>query len=310
MSKKEHVLFESHIVELFNDCKGLTWKGTYYEEINAFKPRNNGGGGECKTDIYVSLMRNGHELDSIKISAKLSNADFIGNKLNIQDAKNLLGDDWSSVLHRYIKSISSRFLASSVLEKKIYGGVKDVYFLLGWKLEISNKDRNLAVQLNLPKIDIVNKIYRGFGQPINRLNALDPDKNIIVDSGIADYLLEGTRADFSTAKDITDKLESFLEYDPPPVYLIFTANNYRVIADKSDGPRTLAVAIDWQTNSDNTKLNPIMIFDKPLVYTGQNDMLPVLQSSLAKLNIDLNSITSETIDNCNIDWLQAPKPTT
>lgn len=310
MSKKEHTLFENHIIKLFNDCEGLSWKGTQYDEVKAFKPGKNGGGGECKTDIYVSLMRNGSELDSIKISAKLSNADFLGNKLNVHDAENLFGDEWGSVLQRYTNSLSSKFLASSVLEKKISKGVKDIYFLLGWKLEISNKNnRNLVVQLNLPKKDIVNKVYRGVGQPINRLNGVDPEKNIIIDSGIADYLLEGDRENFKTAKDVTDKLQSFLEYDPPPVYLIFTANNYRVIAKKADGPRALAVSIDWNTNGNDTKLAPVPIFNNPLLKTGQNDVLPVLKASLEKLDIDLESITSETIDDCDIDWLQSPTPT-
>ncbi|MGP5374268.1 hypothetical protein ACTXLO_14355 [Psychrobacter alimentarius] len=304
MSEKEHVLFEKHIVNLFNDCEELYWKGVRYDEIKAFKPRTNGGNGECKTDIYVSLMASGHELESIKISAKLNNADFLGNKLSIDDAKNLFGSSWSSTLQRYTNSLSPMFLESEVLTKKTYRGVKDVYFLLGWKLEISNKNnRSLVVQLNLPKRDIVNKVYRGFGQPTNRLNAVDPEKNIIINSGIADYLLEGSRTDLTTVETVINKLESFLEYDPPPVYLIFTANNYRVIAKKADGPRTLAVSIDWQTNDEDTKLVPIIVFNNPLAKTGQNDVLPVLKSSLEKLNIDLEAITSETVDSFSIDWL-------
>ncbi len=94
-------------------------------------------------------------------------------------------------------------------------------------------------------------------------------------------------------KDLINKLQDLRTYQSPQLYMAFTANNYRLVADKADGARTLAVAIKW--SHQNGKLHPTFIFDEPLTYKGETHMQPHIKSALFSLNA--NNFSTLNISN-------------
>lgn len=282
---------EQHVINAFNNCGSLTWKGSVYSEIRAFKPTTSSG--ECRTDTYVSLMNAGVEVDVIKISIKKNDAEFMANKLTAQDAESLLGSDWSAILRESINSIRNEFINKKVFFLKPKGDPTDINFTLGWKLEIANKPRTLSAPLALSKRETADKIFRGTGQPDYRKHAFINGQTVL-NSGIADYLLEGNEGSFIDAQSILNSLQDLSNYIPSDIYLIFTANNYRIKANKADGPRTLAVCISWEV--EGNQIRPRFIFDQPLVYKGETNMMPILKHSLETVNAPINLPMNNSVD--------------
>lgn len=272
---------EDQIIKLFNNTNSLSWNGIIYDKIKACKPSSQGGG-ECKTDIFVSLTSsiNNNLQENLKISVKKTNAEFYGNKLTADVALTLLGPNWQTILIRSINPIVSRFQSQTIVYTKPKNNPTDAYFTLGWKLEITDKPRTLSAPLIIPNKEIVDNVYRGTNQSVRKKNA-SVFGVILTDAGIADYLYKGDIS--STAQEIVNKLQDLRNYQSPQLYMAFTANNYRLVADKADGPRSLAIAIRW--SHQNGKLHPTYIFDKPLTYKGETDMQPHIKSALAALNI-------------------------
>lgn len=273
---------EDQIVELFNNTSSLVWKGITYDQIKACKPSPQGGG-ECKTDVFVSLNSsiNRNLQENIKISVKQDNAEFYGNKLTADAALTLLGLNWKTILVNSIQLLIPSFEAQTIVYTKPRRNPTDAYFTLGWKLEITDKPRKLSSPLLLTNQEMIDNVYRGLNQPIGKKDAYVFGINL-KDSGIADYLYKGNI--MGTAQDIINKLIELNTYQSPPLYMAFTANNYRLVADKADGPRSLAVAIRW--SYQNGKLFPTYIFDQPLTYKGEIDMQPHIKSALRVLNSD------------------------
>lgn len=273
---------EDQIIKLFNNTTSLSWNGIIYDQIKACKPSLQGGG-ECKTDIFVLLnsSKNSNLQENLKISVKKSNAEFYGNKLTEVAAQTLLGPNWQTILIRSINPIISRFQSQPIVYTKPKNNPTDAYFTLGWKLEITDKPRLLSTPLIISNKEIVDNVYRGTNQPVGKKNAYVFGE-ILIDAGIADYLYKGEIT--STSQEIVNKLQDLRSYQSPQLYLAFTANNYRVNADKADGPRSLAIAIKW--SHQNGKLHPTYIFDKPLTYKGETDMQPHIKSALKALNSD------------------------
>lgn len=286
---------EQHVINAFNNCESLVWKGRVYSEIRASKPTTSSG--ECRTDAYVSLMNAGLEVDAIKISIKKNDAEFMANKLTAQDAESLLGSDWSAILRNSINSIRNEFINKKVFFPKPKGDPTDINFTLGWKLEIANKPRTLSAPLALSKRETADKIFRGTGQPDYRKHAFINGQTVL-NSGIADYLLEGNKVSFIDAQSIVNSLQDLSNYIPSDIYLIFTANNYRIKANKADGPRTLAVCISWEV--EGNQIRPRFIFDHPLVYKGETDMMPILKHSLNAVNAPINLPMNNSVDINNM----------
>lgn len=280
--QRDYNKYEFHIINLFNQCKNLTWKGKVFNKISACKPRSQGGGGEPKTDVYIFLESDQHEhKEEIKISLKQNNSEFLANKLTAVVAEDLLGSDWSNIIQTSVNSIKQDFLQTKIVYLKEQNGREDAYFTLGWKLEVTNKPRKLSSKLDLPSSQIVDIIYRGMNQPINKKNAIvfDNAKN---NSGVAEYLLEGHILLHSNVETVIKDLKCLDGYIPNDIYLVFTANNYRLLADKADGPRALAVAIKW--NIDQYRLKPEFIFNNPLMLKGETDMMPIIKLCLEYLD--------------------------
>lgn len=286
---KSYILYETHIVNLFNQCENLIWQGNFFDKVSACKPRSQrliagqGSGGEPKTDVYVLLENIGTGLkEIIKISVKQDNAEFFANKLTATVAEDLLGCDWKNILIKNINLIQEHFTRQKITYFKNIRGVKDAFFTLGWKLEIINKRRKLSVPLILDQEEVIQLIYKGVNQPDSKRNAIVFDK-VEENSGIADYLLKGDIKKHQTVESIIKDLKFLDSYTPENLHLAFTANNYRFKANKADGDRHLVVSINWEVKEG--RLKPNFDFSNPLCFTGQKDKMPLIKSCLSELGI-------------------------
>lgn len=277
---------EDYIVELFNNIdKPIVWKGKYFNVTASCKPRPQRGGGECKTDVYV-LLNNTEEgtSDEIKISVKKDDAEFLANKLTASVAEDLLGSNWSNILIDSIRPIRNKFMPpTELVYLKTVKGDTDAYFTLGWKLEVTDKHRALSAKLNLSNNEIIKIIFKGENQPVEKKNALVFEGTAQANSGIAEYLLKGSQDKYPDAQSVIDDLIYLDTYDAGDIYLAFTANNYRITANKADGPRALVVAVRWTV--ENNRLSPEFIFNEPLIFQGERDMMPSIKLCLVELGI-------------------------
>lgn len=284
---KTYGSYEKRIIELFNKSEEITWNGKIFNKISACKPKGQGKGGEPKTDVYVLLENTlSNDQDSIKISVKKNNSEFLANKLTMDAAKSILGDDWENIVLQAIESLKYKFEAQDLVYLKVVnkkeGPYEDAYFTLGWKLEITNKERELSIPFTADKKLITQVVYKGINQPYKMRDAVVFGA-IKENSGIAEYLLEGSEDTHTTVESILYDLQRLDDYIPENIHIIFTANNYRFKANKADGPRTLAVAIKWIVSDG--RLKPHFLFDVPLKVKGETDMMPIVKSCLEQLNI-------------------------
>lgn len=282
-----HGDFEKQLMSYFNNCNVLDWNNRTYNEILAFKPCTPGRGGECRTDIYVSLRYMGEELDSIKISVKKLNYEFLVNKLRAEDAESILGSEWSSIVSTATESIQTLFEAENTIQPTPVRNPTNIRFQLGWKLEIANRERALSHILELTPTDVINKVYRGTTQLQCRRHA-KIGNSIIQNSGVADYLLVGDVDEFPNAQSAINALTNLsTDFTPPVVYMIFTGHSYNLKDDKVDGNRSLAVAIEWSADSGNLVQN--FIYQTPLEQTGESNMMPLIRNALNAIGIDSDS---------------------
>lgn len=283
---KSYRALEDYIVELFNNInKPIVWRGRSFNMVAACKPRPQRGGGECKTDVYV-LVKNTENgtSDEIKISVKKDDAEFLANKLTASVAEDLLGFNWSSILIDSIRPIRHKFMPpTELVYLKTVKENTDAFFTLGWKLEVTDKHRNLSAKLNLHNDEIIKIIFKGENQPIEKKHSLTFGNVIEHNSGIAEYLLKGNQDKYPDAQSVIDDLIDLDTYNAGDIYLAFTANNYRITANKADGARTLVVAVRWTV--ENNRLSPEFIFDSPLIFQGERDMMPSIKLCLVELGI-------------------------
>ncbi len=71
MSKKAYSKPEEHIIKTFQNQRIFAYHDKLYELLVAGKPRPQGSGGECKTDVYVAARQQESEaVVEFKISVK------------------------------------------------------------------------------------------------------------------------------------------------------------------------------------------------------------------------------------------------
>lgn len=281
---------EQHIIDIFNRAKNIEifWKGAIYNQFAAYKPTV--AKGECKTDIYIQLSHTEYPRNEvIKISVKKEDAEFLVNKMKADHAEALLGANWRSILISSINEIQDLFMSKEICFVK--EGVLN--FTLGWKLEITNKQRTLSTPLLLTKMDIIDNVYRGLNQDISKRNAL-VGGTIVESSGIADYLLTGNIRDFDNIEDVLNRLVvlDLENFEPPALYLVFTANNYRFNENKTDGNRHLAVGINWEYNPNKDVFIANFIFNDPLNLSGN-----VPYKNQVDAAMDLYGVSMENLAN-------------
>jgi len=281
MPKKYYGKLEEHIINTFQNERIFAYQGKLYELLVAGKPRPQGGG-ECKTDVYVAAKQ--QHTDRIlewKISVKSEESqEFQGNKLTSDDAEAYFGEDWENIVIEATTSLQGAFENRVLLYASGKYPVKPNSITVGWKLEIASKPRALSVQVPLTDREIRDYVYKGLNQSIWKQNSY-VNGHIIEGSGVADYLLVSKIENISSVEDVFEQMVYIDDAWLEDTYLIFTANNYRTDVDKADGPRALAVRIEWQCQ--NNKLVPFFYYNHPLMYTGERDMSPLVKRALQEL---------------------------
>lgn len=281
MSRKNYGLLEDHIISTFKKDRFFTYYGRICEVLEAGKPRPQSAGGECKTDVFVraKTQDTGKEFD-LKISVKNMNKEFMGNKLKKEDVEAYLGADWEKILIQATTSIKDSFENRALMYASGHHPVKPNSVTVGWKLEIADRPRALSVPIPLNNRQIRDYVYKGTNLTWDKKDSI-VNGRVIPNSGVADYLIITSIEDIKTSNDVIEQMESIDDADIGDTYFIFTANNYRTDVQSADGPRSLAVRIEWEVH--NGRMIPIFHYDKPLQYTGEKDMAPLVRRALQYL---------------------------
>lgn len=279
MSKKKYSELEQKVINIFKKEGIFKFNNIYYSVVNVGKPTTKRG--ECKTDVYVSGKSSTDELIEVKISVKTeSSNEFQENKCTDVKMESYFGEGWKDIIIEASKSISTRFEDLPLIYVSGKHPTKPNSITLGWKLEITTKERNLCAPAPLTGEEIKNFVFKGTNLSVDKKNAYVCN-NIIMNSGVADYLLITELDKINCTNDIIEQMQLIDNITPPKCYLTFTANNYRTKEDKADGKRALAVYINWKCVDG--KLIPEFNYDKPLCYTGEEDMKPILLKALKDL---------------------------
>ncbi|MEG2869747.1 MAG: hypothetical protein RR894_18605 [Terrisporobacter sp.] len=279
MAKKKYSELEQKVINVFKEDGGFNFNNNYYSVIKVDKPTTKKG--ECKTDVYVSGKSSTNELIELKISVKTENSnEFQENKCTDIKMESYFGENWENIIKKASKSISTRFEKLPLIYVSGKYPTKPNSITLGWKLEITTKERNLCAPAPLTDKEIKEFVFKGTNLSIDKKNAYVCN-DIIVNSGVADYLLITKLNKINSTSDVINQMQLIDNITPPKCYLTFTANNYRTKEDTADGKRALAVYINWKCV--NNKLIPEINYDKPLNYTGEEDMKPLLLKALKTL---------------------------
>lgn len=281
MPRRAYGELEQHIIETMQRNRLFEYQHRLYELLNVGKPRPQGNG-ECKTDVYIELgERDTGRRREFKISVKTDGAqEFQENKVSAERAEAYFGEDWQDIIIESTNTLRTSFENRILLYASGAYPTKPNSITLGWKLEIANKPRALSVRAPLTDREVRDYVYKGVNQSRNKRDAV-VNGRVIPGSGVADYLLVTTINRIRSAQDVLSQMVSIDDADIEDTYLIFTANNYRTDVDKADGPRPLAVRIEWRVH--NGRLVPTFRYDEPLMYTGERDMAPLVKYALQLL---------------------------
>jgi len=256
----KHGNTERHILSLFKESAKFSFKDQEYSILKIGKPTPRSG--ECKTDIYILAIDNNSNKKEFKISIKQNNADFLENKMTIERAKKIFGEDASNLLMRSTEKIKCAFENDFLINLAKYKRTEPNCIKIGWKFELVNKisgEKSSLLELSREqKIDI----YAGTNLSIEKRNS-KVNYEVIEDSGVANYILEV----HSLIEDLNFYLDKMLEIEEfaeqQNIYFACKAINYRVNFDKWDGNRPLAVYCNWFIN-DYNKLDVEIIYNNPL----------------------------------------------
>ncbi len=293
VAKKKYRKLEDHIIETFRKDRLFEYQKRVYEVILAEKPSTQGSG-ECKTDVFVRMQEVAtKEIEDIKISVKMKEKnEFQENKLTPEKIEAYFGSNWSEIVIQSAMQLKKEFENRILLYASGRYPIKPNSITVGWKLEIANKPRTLSVKVPLSEQKIRDYVYKGTNQSEYKKNAY-VDGMIIDEAGVADYLLVTDIEEIQSSADVLQRMKKIDEMDVGELYFIFTANNYRTDVDKADGPRSLAVRIEWECRKN--KLYPVFYYDNPLMYTGEKDMAPLVKRALQQIGkSNISEINPET----------------
>lgn len=302
---KGYSKLEQKIINVFKKDQIFNYLGETYNVITVDKPRPIKG--ECKTDVYIAAENiKNKQVIEVKLSVKKeSNSEFLENKINEERAFNIFGENWKHIFINQIRKIYDRFANRPLiyLEKDYPTQANSI--TLGWKAEISSRNRELAVELPLNKVEINKYILKGENLVKEKKDSF-VDGNVIQNSGVADYIIYTEEKLISSAQYIIDNMKKIDEFEIENAYLIFTANNYRPLDDieydgKTDSDRTLALAVKWTI--ENERLTPEFLINEPLKYNGRTHMKPFLIDCLKKIGKDRPTLFDLKNDLSSISYV-------
>lgn len=254
---------EKHVLNQFPEGSVFQWNNKNWEVIDSDKPRVQRGGGEGKTDVYIMLESEDGEEKEIKISIKKNNADFLENKLSAKRMQQLYGDTWSTDIQEDVDA-----LAEKIRKSQDINPVQEDKITLGYRLDFTNKNsRYLSSDRQIPNA-VKKEILSGAGLDENKRDSV-VNGDVIVNSGIANYMLLGNAEDFNSPQDVMDNIISIDDYVDEgnvPMYLIAAAVNYRQ-GGKYESARPLAIRFNHTVDS-NGKIQSEIVTNNPLETTS------------------------------------------
>lgn len=256
---------EHDITNLFPVGQKFNYDGHQYIVIKSGKPKPPRG--ECKTDTYVLAKDESGSEREFKISIKQPNAEFLENKMKLERAKEIFGDNAQNIISKALEPIKTNFEEDKFVCVKKYKRSAAKTIKLGWKFELLKKDGGRkAGKIELTEDQKWN-IYAGTNLSKEKKDCKVNDE-IIQNSGVANMFLIAAPGD-NTLDVILPKLitmEEFIRKAPSTVYFACKALNYRLEDGKWDGDRPLAVYVQWDVVDG--KLEGKLVMDKPLEVKG------------------------------------------
>ncbi len=278
---------EKKICELFTQGTVFDYNGVRYTvSSSAAKPTTKKG--ECKTDVYIPTTFDGGE-KTFKISVKQTNADFLENKITYERAKEILGPDVDQILIKAIEGLKEKFNQVNLVYFDTGDHTEAKSIKLGWKFELVNVlSGNLSGKIDLTKEQKID-VYSGSNLPEEKKDATIGNLTV-KNSGVADYIMVVDPHVQLTVDYCVQQMQTIVDYvNGKDIYFACKALNYRATVNKWDGPRSLAVYVDW--NIIDGKLHGKLIFDQPLQKKGA-EMGEKLQSLLRTLKINASNFSS------------------
>lgn len=272
---------EVDIQAKFKPGTNFIFKQTDYTVLISGKPSPSKG--ECKTDLYILAENKNGKTIEIKVSIKQHNADFLENKMSLERAIQIFGDDAQSTIEKSILKIKQSFLNDFLVTFNKYGKTEAKTLKIGWKFELLNKGGGDKCGLLQLTDDQKLNVYAGTNLTIDKKNSKVNGLEI-VDSGIANYIFELEDGKIYSSQTIIDNLQDMNNFVVGKnIYFACKAINYRVTADKWDGNRPLSVYVNWSIVND--QLLAKIMFSNPLG-SSANDIGNNIKSLLKILKID------------------------
>ncbi len=278
---------EKKICELFTQGTVFDYNGVRYTvSSSAAKPTTKKG--ECKTDVYIPTTFDGGE-KVFKVSVKQTNADFLENEVTYQRAKEILGSDVDKILIKAIGGLKDKFNHTKLVYFDAGDHTKAKSIKLGWKFELLNVlSGNLSGKIDLTKEQKID-VYSGSNLPKEKKDA-SVGNSIVKESGVANYIMVVNPNVQWTVDYCIQQMQKIEDYvNGKEIYFACKALNYRATVNKWDGPRSLAVYVDW--NIIDGKLHGKLIFDQPLQKKGA-EMGEKLKSLLRTLKINASNFSN------------------
>lgn len=205
------------------------------------KPRPVSSRGECKTDVYLLLKSVDGTPREVKVSLKLPNADFIENKVKMERAKTLFGDNYQSILLDISHSVSE---ALDGIHQKSHPAIPEKSLRLGYRLDIVNKrSGRQSIPASMLSHQSLLDVLSGSKLPVDKRDS-QVGGIAIPNSGVAEHILVSSPGDIHSAQDVFDQLVSLDDYleaiDP---HIAFKAVNYR--PGKRTENRSLLVSYNY-----------------------------------------------------------------
>ncbi len=276
----DYIQAEENIRQLFPVGSVFNFQGEDYRVVKSGKPRPPKG--ECKTDVYIKGVSETGKTVELKISVKKANADFIENKISLERAKEIFGDSAQEIVKKCVLSIKKVFEDDELVFFKRGKHTGQHTIKLGWKYEFVNKpggNKSAIIGLtDSQKCDV----YAGTNLSDDKRDSFVGDE-VVPGSGVANYIIELNDNDRLSPEFVISHLRPISEYAVgQTLYFVCKALNYRFDKKKWDGPRPLAVYVDWKI--DNGKLTASLVYDNPLTVNG-NTVGDNLEQLLNELKI-------------------------
>ena len=279
---------EHDITHLFSNGMNFYYDDHHYHVVLCGKPKPPKG--ECKTDTYIKAIDENQTAREFKITIKQSNAEFLENKMGLERAKEIFGENAQTIikesLYRIAKNFTDDFLIH--VQKGHHTDAKSIR--LGWKFELLRKDGGRrAGKIKLTpeqKLNIIAGTALSRDKKDSKVNGVK-----IINSGVANMYLEVSpgKNDLDTVLSKMIPVEEFIKDYSDDVYFSCKALNYRVEEGKWDGDRPLSVYVDWSIK-DN-KLSGNLVMDHPLEHCG-NEIGENVKRLLKQLKIDASNFES------------------